>query len=1135
MPLTFEDPSIVFNVNQGMILEASAGSGKTTILTERWLSSFLYLIVWEQKTVSEALQSITALTFTKKAAIEMKNRIRERIEELWQDNELEYILNKLTQFVGEYPTSLAQITSHLESQRNQIDDLLSSAKVMTINSYVLQLLRAHPLELNIDIGLTPEEGSYDISSTEQEAQLNLLRKLLLQEYPKHQAIFQFGVHLLGLNKWVSLLEQIRKLVFQYGDRAIKEGLDNSVYFLYEKEMLEVITKEDTLNRVFAIISPSINALIETLNIENNHKTLTKGNTKLYKSLKNINKDNLLNLFSKDLLGVYDESNPVKDEVLNELRKNSYYAYQSFIDGLYRIIIPLMMPISDLCTQELKKTQAEYGEISFGDSEIMLLDALKNKTFLDKITRHTRFFFADEYQDTSDLQKEIFDSIIADDTIIPFFVGDPKQSIYSFRRANVYVFANTVSEFISCNYEHKLLNTNYRSSKSHVDLVNYLFTDIFHNDHAGIKYQNQLSKKEDEGSFAYTLALGIEDDEESKSLTKDKLDKAYHEALFMVNDLILQKVNPGDIMILFRNKASILDFYRLSKEYYPQLPLSSSVRNILWDNSYITPILSFLKTLLNPHHNLTMIELLKTPIFRKTDIEINELLIKAQENDKSLFEILEGHEYNILKEFIILRDRISLEELISLLIKELYYEEYLDLISETGDAKATLSLFIDEAQKLQEKREMSLGDFIKYIDQKKTTTEEAEFSGEEGETLRLMTVHSSKGLESPYVIYIHKANVNEKNVRYPIYQKNQIAFDILGKGIIAENLSKEKLKEETAEEKRLAYVAITRAKKNFVFCALPTIRKDNKTESKLFETQWASFINKELIEKNQAYASRKLKLNITIEKQQKNTISEDTSLYNQRYEWLLKKDNAFIRQELPQFLSVSLLLDAEFNPDKFYDKYIRHSFNLLDSLRELGEEEFTLYTPSQQDIGSLVHLLLQEFNNPTRQEVLEYLQVYHHEKKEVFNLAISYAYGYWESEFYQGLLTNSSATDKERQVLYLLPNEIMMRATADLYVSSRDNKHTIVDYKLSVGKNKDRYHRQLSYYALLSEKAHQQVDNIVLFSLKEAKEYYLIWDREETEQYFNKAVQVAMNFLTNNEIQINNLKPSIDWEEKSTLF
>ena len=80
MALQFDDPSVVFNIKKGMILEASAGSGKTTVLTERWLASFIYLIVWEQKSISEALRGLTALTFTRKAATEMKMRIRSRIE-----------------------------------------------------------------------------------------------------------------------------------------------------------------------------------------------------------------------------------------------------------------------------------------------------------------------------------------------------------------------------------------------------------------------------------------------------------------------------------------------------------------------------------------------------------------------------------------------------------------------------------------------------------------------------------------------------------------------------------------------------------------------------------------------------------------------------------------------------------------------------------------------------------------------------------------------------------------------------------------------------------------------------------------------------------------------------------------------
>ncbi|MGL4677645.1 MAG: UvrD-helicase domain-containing protein [Brevinema sp.] len=1099
MPLSFEDPSIVFDVNQGIILEASAGSGKTTILTERWLASFLYLLVWEKYSVTEALQSMTALTFTKKAASEMKNRIRQRIQDLWEHNELPEFLDQLRQHIGEFPTPLEEILNTLSHQKTDIEDLLASAKVMTINAFVLYILRSYPLELNKDIGLNPEEGSYGISASEKETRIVMLRKLI-QHAPDYK-VFQVGVRLLGLNAWLNFFEQLRDLVSRFGDQAIFQGLEASKYLLESQKISKIILTDHPEEGIYQLLWSSIQELIQTLEQENIKKSLPKENAIFYEVLKHCTKDNLLVLFSKN--NCYKESKPVKDEELNQLRENSYRSYQRLVDCLYRIVIPLLLPISELCTKELKKRQEEYGEISFGDSEIALLDLLQNQQFLNKIQLRMRFFFADEYQDTSDLQKEIFDKLISSDTIKPFFVGDPKQSIYSFRNANVYIFNQTIQEFQTRNYQYKLLNTNYRSVLDHVELVNYLFTDIFNC--SPITYVPQLSKNDDKGQFAYTLALGLEDQE--KYLVKDKLQQAYGEALIFVQGMLQEGVSPGEIMILFRNRVSILEFYRFTKMYDPTLPLSSSVRDILWDSVYISPLISFLKVLLIPYHNLSMIELLKTPIFRKSDLEINELLVSAEIDHKTLLDVLPEKDKLLIQEFLVLRDRIPLEELMSLLIKETQYEAYLDLISETGEARATLALFLEEAQKLQIKKEMTLGDFVRSIEEKKHHIEDAEFSGEEGKTLRLITIHSAKGLESPYVIYIHKPKSKEEKMKFPIYLDKKVAFDFLGKGVSTEHLSKIYLNEFLEEEKRLAYVACTRAKKKFIFCAVPSI---NRSSSDQFETQWEAFFNKELIEKVPYYASRKQVFDVSIFQAQKtHRTIEDLSEYERRNQWLEKNEKKF--QGFPQFLSVSLLLDAEFNPDQFYDKYLRRSFNFLDSLRELAEEEFTLYSPSLQDVGTLVHILIQKFDRPDPQEVNAYLETYHSEMKEVFDQVISYTYGYWNSDFYQELFQDADITDKECQVAYLLPNDIMIRAVADLYISSQ--KRTIVDYKLSIGKNMERYSRQLSYYALLSEKCGQQVDELVLFSLKDAKAYPLQWDRKETEISFQRSVQKAMELLT----------------------
>lgn len=1099
MPLSFEDPSIVFDVKKGTILEASAGSGKTTILTERWLSSFLYLLVWENKSVSEVFHGIIALTFTKKAAAEMKHRIRQRFHELWELNELPEFLEQIKVYAGEYPLPLDQVIHKLNTQKSVIDDLLSSARIMTINAFIFYLLRAHPLEIQQDIGLNPEESGYDISVSEKETQIELIRKLIVGEYTSIYPFFQVGVQLLGLNLWIRFFEQIRYLISRFGEDAIMQGLQESHYLDYQQQINSAVQQEDSLSAIFALLKPSIDELIKALEQENNKKSLPQDSVNLYKTLVECTSHTLLKLFTKE---VQYKMKEVKDEELNQLREFCFEQYQKLIDKLYGAVIPLIVPISQQCSIELKKRQSDQGEISFGDSEMVLLDLLKIPSFLYKVQSHLRFFFADEYQDTSDIQKQLFDMIINSNHITPFFVGDPKQSIYSFRNANVYIFEQTVREFLQKNYVHKFLNTNYRSASDHVNLVNFLFTDIFAN--SPLSYQHQISKNSDKGVFSYTLALGVEN--EQKSNTQEKLQHGYFEALVFIQDLLSKGVSPGEIMVLFRNRMSILEFYRFAKEHDPQLPLSSSVKNILWDSEYISPLVSFLKVLLLSHHDLTLVELLKTPIFRKTDVEINNLLLKAKAEQCSLFEVLE--EKQLINEFLILRDRIPLEELISLLIKELHYEEYLDLISETGEARATLSLFIEEAQQLQENKEMTLSDFINVIENKKNSTEEAEFSGEEGKTLRLMTIHSSKGLESSYVIYVHKPKSKEEEAKYPLYLHKKVAFDLLGKGQVAKQLGEVYLQEFVEEEKRLAYVACTRAKKQFIFCALPTLVRSS---SKVFVTHWESFLNKELIEKESFYASQKMDLsNYVLEKKSAQDYQEDLSTYYKQYDWLQKNQQTFI--ELPQFLSISLLLDAEFSPEKFQDKYLQRSFDLIESLRELAEEEFTLQVPSQQDIGSLVHKILQEFDCPPRDEVLTYLKLHFPEYTSVFPLAMSYAYGYWESSFFKELSQQADFSEKERQVLYLLPNDIMIRSVADLYVSSAMNKNTIVDYKLSVGKNIDRYHRQLSYYALLSEKSNHPVDEIVLFSLKEAKVYPLAWNRELTEKQFNNAVQKAMELL-----------------------
>ncbi len=390
----------------------------------------------------------------------------------------------------------------------------------------------------------------------------------------------------------------------------------------------------------------------------------------------------------------------------------------------------------------------------------------------------------------------------------------------------------------------------------------------------------------------------------------------------------------------------------------------------------------------------------------------------------------------------------------------------------------------------------------------------------------MTVHASKGLESECVFYVHNSGGRGEQARFPVYQRGRVAFDVLGKGQVADELAEIYLEEYLEEEKRLAYVACTRAKKKFVFVSLGEKPKEGKVH-------WNAFINQELIANHSFYGSRNEVFDgIEVRNDDASAQEDDDKAYYERFEFLTA--NTAVFREIPQFLSVSLLLDAEFNPKQFYDKYLRRSFDLVDSLRELADEEFSIKTPSQQDIGSLLHKVLQDFDNPPKDELLEYLESRHPEKSDCFAVVVDYAYGYWESDFYKDLRKDSGwSVEKEKQVTYILPNDIIIRAVADLHYS-RD-KDIIVDYKLSVGKNLERYQRQLSYYALLSEQCGQKVDEIVLFSMKDGKEYPLIWDRDETKEKFDTAVNKAMELLTSKETTISETANTAEIIFKDTLF
>ena len=84
------DESAVYSINTPMMVEASAGSGKTTLLVDKYIAMLIYLTAFQNKSAFDAVKEITALTFTRKAAEEMKDRIRKKIGKNFTPSYLDY-------------------------------------------------------------------------------------------------------------------------------------------------------------------------------------------------------------------------------------------------------------------------------------------------------------------------------------------------------------------------------------------------------------------------------------------------------------------------------------------------------------------------------------------------------------------------------------------------------------------------------------------------------------------------------------------------------------------------------------------------------------------------------------------------------------------------------------------------------------------------------------------------------------------------------------------------------------------------------------------------------------------------------------------------------------------------------------
>lgn len=463
-------------------------------------------------------------------------------------------------------------------------------------------------------------------------------------------------------------------------------------------------------------------------------------------------------------------------------------------------------------RELKKSG---GCIDFADCELLLLNKLSspdNEEFRKSLRERFQFVIVDEFQDSNDIQAEIF-RIIAGGKL--FYVGDIKQSIYAFRGGNPKIMARLADG--EDGFKPVPLSTNFRSRNTVLDVVNHAFSGLMTKDYGDVEYgrpENILmygasfpDTPDSEKYCAEIHFISGKAEDENKHMRQPrfvaKRIKELHDdpSFFITKNDRLSRPDYSDFIILTRNKTNVLE-YRKALSELGISSVSSKGQSFLASEE-IELMLNILAIVDNPLKDEQMLKVLMSPIYRfsaeeaadirlgllgldknlLTDDEKKTLAVKLRKN--SLYKCLRVCCENLKPCDFFAERKDDTTELARAVPQKLtqfmndlknfrYFNSSNSLhklvckIYEDTDAELIAAVFEDSAQRVANIRQLqdftadfeqrdggSLGDFLRFIERVKSNqsqkVEDASRPEDNADAVQIMTFHAGKGLEAPICI------------------------------------------------------------------------------------------------------------------------------------------------------------------------------------------------------------------------------------------------------------------------------------------------------------------------------------------------------------------------------------------------
>ena len=859
-------------LDRHLSVTAGPGAGKTFVLVER------YLEILRAKKVS--VDNIVAITFTNRAANEMRQRVRDRIDGLLRTS----------------PDRERQ--TWLRHKRT-----LESAVITTIHGFCSRLLHEFPVEANIDpqfVLLDEHQAAMLLESVVEEALADAI-------HHGHETILQFAQGTGRAALAAALVELHRKyrgegLSIETIEKLTAANHSNEMAYAralknLEASMGELLTAprltpaaEKTRNKA-AQEWPALGRILAQPPREKTIAAYTQAIEDFWDARPQRRAHPSIERIDELLWGV----NPAGSDCLRGTLPAIGF---DLLAKEYSIAVLKLLREID---RRLDAEKQRLSVLDFDDLQLRALRLLDHPEVLVRVSERYRYFLVDEFQDTNGLQRDLMTRLALVRGTNLFIVGDRKQSIYGFRGADVDVFTEMTAAIENAGGLKQPLHLNFRSQKPLIDSLNFIFAKIFEprvevpqdalNQLGYVAHELSIAQRDVEHDPPHVeFLVGVVPDETAPA---ENADTAFRSSSFAAQERDAEQIairisalvsdneesrpeacgshNYKDIAILLRAFTGVWTYESaLRRAGIPYLTVQGKG---FYQREEITDLIQLLRFLDNTTDELALAAILRSPLGGISDNALLALRCAPWiDGDKSSTKL---HRRNLLRAvrrhreiaFIDQDDQTALDRIAAwiesmidrrnrygiadLLRHAVASAEFMPIIAANFDGAQRVAN-VEKLFRLAEQFEKSghlIRDFVHYVEEFEA------IGGREGEgqmdetanVVRLMTIHQAKGLEFPVVIIpdLHR-EPNRREAAFILDRHKGMTVRVPDgrgrsvRGALFNELGQRNRWREEFESMRLLYVAATRAK-DLLILSGAIDRKGLENLTKTDREQWLGWV------------------------------------------------------------------------------------------------------------------------------------------------------------------------------------------------------------------------------------------------------------------------------------------------------